>query len=57
VDQTRLVIAGHNVSTLWTRYGGLDPEINLHGDATFLRTDGFTVPSTRRVSASLNVTF
>jgi TonB-dependent starch-binding outer membrane protein SusC len=57
IDQTRLMIAGHNLSTLWTRYGGLDPEINLHGDATFLRTDGFTVPPTRRISASLNVTF
>jgi TonB-dependent starch-binding outer membrane protein SusC len=57
MEQTRLVIAGHNLGTLWTRYGGLDPEINLHGDATFLRTDGFTVPQTRRISASLNVTF
>ena len=57
VDRMRLVVAGHNVATLWTRYGGLDPEINFHGDATFLRTDGFTVPSTRRVTASLNVTF
>jgi TonB-dependent starch-binding outer membrane protein SusC len=56
-DLMRLVLAGHNMATLWTRYGGLDPEINLHGDATFLRTDGFTVPSTRRISASLNVNF
>ncbi len=56
-EQTRLMIAGHNMATLWTRYGGLDPEVNLHGDATFLRTDGFTVPQTRRISASLNVSF
>jgi TonB-dependent starch-binding outer membrane protein SusC len=56
-DVTRFVLAGHNMATLWTRYGGLDPEINLHGDATFLRTDGFTVPMSRRISASLNVTF
>jgi TonB-dependent starch-binding outer membrane protein SusC len=56
-DRARLVLAGHNMATLWTRYGGMDSEINFHGDATFLRTDGFTVPSTRRVSATLNVSF
>ena len=55
-DQLRIMVAGHNLAT-WTRYSGLDPDINLHGDATFLRTDGFTLPSTRRISASLNVTF
>jgi len=56
-DQLRLTLAGHNVATLWTRYGGLDPEVNFHGDADFLRMDGFTVPSTRRLTASLNVMF
>ncbi len=56
-DRTRFVLAGHNMALLWTRYGGIDPEVNFHGDANFLRADGFTVPPTRRITASLNVSF
>jgi hypothetical protein len=56
VDRSTLTLAGHNLK-IWTKYGGADPEVNFHGDATFNRNDSWTVPQTRRLSASLSVTF
>jgi TonB-linked SusC/RagA family outer membrane protein len=56
-NQTSFAITGHNMALLWTRYGGIDPEVNLHGDAEFLRAQAYTVPMTRRITASLNVSF
>lgn len=56
-ERMSLTVTGHNMATLWTRYDGLDPEVNLHGDLDFSRAQAFTVPLPRRITASLNVSF
>src|SRR4029079_14343308 len=49
-------VSGHNLK-VWTKYGGADPEVNFNGVSTFNRNDSWTVPMTRRYSASLTVGF
>ncbi len=56
VRRSTLTLAGHNLK-IWTKYGGADPEVNFTGDDTFNRNDSWTVPQTRRLSASLTVSF
>lgn len=57
LQRASLTLAAHNLAVLWTRYGGADPEVNFHGDATFSRVDSWTMPQTRRLSATLRVDF
>jgi TonB-linked SusC/RagA family outer membrane protein len=52
-----LVLAAHNVSTLWTRYSGIDPEVNTYGNRAFVRVDAYAAPQNRRVSAAINLNF
>jgi hypothetical protein len=56
IKRSTLTLAGHNLK-IWTKYAGADPEVNFHGDDTFNRNDSWTVPQTRRISASLAVSF
>lgn len=56
-DRASVTLSSHNVLTLWTKYKGLDPESNFNGATDFIRTDGWTMPPLRRISASLNVSF
>jgi hypothetical protein len=56
VDRATVTVAGHNLK-IWTKYGGADPEVNFTGVSTFNRNDSWTVPMTRRYSASLAVNF
>lgn len=56
LDRATLTAAGHNLK-IWTKYGGADPEVNFNGVSTFNRNDSWTVPMTRRYSASLAVSF
>ena len=56
VDRASLTLAGHNLK-VWTKYGGADPEVNFNGVSTFNRNDSWTVPMTRRYSASVSVGF
>jgi len=51
-----LSLAGRNLG-IWTDYMGTDPEGNIEGDADFIRYDYMTVPATRRLVATLNVSF
>ena len=48
-------IGGRNLA-LWTKYSGLDPEINS-ASAAFGRSDFLTMPSPRRFVARLNLQF
>lgn len=57
LDRASLTLSGHNLAVLWTRYGGADPEVNFHGGQAFARVDSWTVPQTRRLSATLRVDF
>ena len=56
VDRATVTVAGHNLK-VWTKYGGADPEVNFNGVSTFNRNDSWTVPMTRRYSASLSVNY
>lgn len=57
LTRASVTVSGRNLAVLWTRYGGADPEVNFHGDATFDRNDSWTLPMTRRIAASLNLQF
>ncbi|MFL5574378.1 MAG: SusC/RagA family TonB-linked outer membrane protein [Gemmatimonadaceae bacterium] len=59
-----VTVAGHNLGILWKAdYTGLDPEVNFSGangpTGAFglARVDYWTMPMTRRISASLDVGF
>jgi hypothetical protein len=56
IKRSTLTLAGHNLK-IWSSYPQGDPEVNFTGDDTFNRQDSWTVPQTRRVSASLTVNF
>jgi TonB-linked SusC/RagA family outer membrane protein len=59
-----VTVAGHNLGILWKAdYTGLDPEVNFSGTNGptgafgLARVDYWTMPMTRRVSASLDIGF
>jgi TonB-dependent starch-binding outer membrane protein SusC len=59
-----LQVAGHNLAILWTDgYTGLDPEVNFSGTNGptgafgLTRVDYWTMPQTRRYTASIDLTF
>ena len=56
IHNASVTLTGRNLA-VWTRYGGADPEVNFHGDATFNRNDSWTLPMVRRLSAVLNIQF
>ncbi len=56
MERATVSVSGHNLK-IWTKYGGADPEVNFNGISTFNRNDSWTVPMTRRYSASLTVNF
>jgi TonB-linked SusC/RagA family outer membrane protein len=56
MERASVSVSGHNLK-VWTKYGGADPEVNFNGVSTFNRNDSWTVPMTRRYSASLTVNF
>ena len=51
-----VTVAGRNLAQ-WTRYSGIDPEVNTYGLRNLIGVDAFAAPSLRRLSASLNVSF
>ena len=51
-----LTVAGRNLVT-WTRYKGLDPEVNAHGSEGLVVEDLFTQPLPRYWTARLDLTF
>jgi hypothetical protein len=52
-----ITLAAANAAMLWTRYSGMDPEVNTYGNRDFVRVDAYAAPQNRRVTASLNVNF
>lgn len=55
-QSANLVVAGRNLF-LWSDYTGIDPEVNSYGGRNFVRADAYASPMTRRLSASVNLTF
>ncbi|MFL5576323.1 MAG: SusC/RagA family TonB-linked outer membrane protein [Gemmatimonadaceae bacterium] len=62
VRSTRLsgaavTLAGRNLHT-WTKYGGLDPEVNVFGQSTLSRGNDFgTIPVPRTFTAGIRLTY
>jgi len=63
-ERAALQVAAHNVALLWNKgYSGLDPEVNFSGSNGptgawgLTRVDYWTMPMTRRITVSLNVSF
>ena len=56
-DHATVMLAGHNLR-IWTKYGGVDPELNFNGGtSTFNRNDSWTVPTPRRYTFSVAARF
>lgn len=60
-SRVSITLAGHNLK-LWSDYPGPDPEVNTYGRASaitgsFIHGDIYAMPMTRRLSATLNLTF
>jgi hypothetical protein len=51
-----LTFAARNLHT-WTKYSGLDPEVNYAGQTNFFRSDFLTQPQIRRYTVRLNLTY
>jgi TonB-linked SusC/RagA family outer membrane protein len=51
-----VTIAGRNLAT-WTRYKGLDPELNVSGQNNFTTADFLTQPPVRYLIGRVNVSF
>ena len=51
-----LTLAGRNLHT-WTKYTGLDPELNAQAQGNFATADFLTQPNIRSFTARLNLTF
>lgn len=56
-SEATLTLSGRNLATLWTRYSGIDPEVNTYGNRSFVRVDAYAMPQNRRLSAAINVNF
>ena len=51
-----ITLAGRNLHT-WTKYSGLDPEVNFDGQANFSTADFLTQPQVRYYTARINLTY
>ena len=66
-ENATVTVAAHNIGFISKKYDGIDPEVNFFGRGTFfsgtsnfiqfVRTDSYTLPMTRRITAALNVNF
>jgi hypothetical protein len=47
-----------NPAILWTRYSGVDPEVNGYANRNnFIRVDQYSMPQVRRAVISVNLTY
>lgn len=49
-------ISGRNLA-IWSKYSGVDPEVNSYGGRNFVRVDAYALPMMRRWTAAMNLTF
>jgi hypothetical protein len=66
-ENATLTLAAHNVSFLYKKYPGIDPEVSYVGQSSFLtgradflnftKIDSYATPMTRRITGSLNLSF
>jgi TonB-dependent starch-binding outer membrane protein SusC len=56
-SSARLALTGRNLHTIWTKYEGVDPEVNSYGGRNFVRVDAYAAPPMRRLALSLALTY
>jgi len=65
MQSASLVLSGHNLA-MWTKYTGLDPEVNGYGSnvirgsgssSQFVRVDAYSMPMLKRYTMQFNVTY
>jgi hypothetical protein len=65
MQSAAIVLSGHNLA-MWTKYSGLDPEVNGYGSnvvrgsgssSQFVRVDAYSMPMTKRYTVQLSVTY
>lgn len=54
-QRASITVAGRNLAS-WTDYSGVDPEVDAFGQGSLERADFLTVPQSRRIVATLNLT-
>lgn len=53
-----VTLTGRNLGILWTRYSGVDPEVNGYANRNnFIRVDQYSIPMVRRVQLTFNLTY
>jgi TonB-linked SusC/RagA family outer membrane protein len=55
-DRLSLSLSGRNLAT-WTKYTGIDPEVNGQGENNFAQRDFLSLPSLRSFNVRLNIGF
>ncbi len=51
-----LVLSGRNLK-IWSKYQGVDPEVNTYGGRSFVRVDAYASPMMRRLTAAINLQY
>jgi TonB-dependent starch-binding outer membrane protein SusC len=52
----RFTLSGRNLK-VWTKYEGVDPEVNSYGGRNFVRVDAYAAPMMQRLTAALTLGF
>ena len=55
-SSARLTVSGRNLK-VWTKYEGVDPEVNSYGGRNFVRVDAYAAPMMQRLTAALTLGF
>jgi TonB-linked SusC/RagA family outer membrane protein len=55
-SSARFTLSGRNLK-VWSKYEGVDPEVNSYGGRNFVRVDAFAAPMMQRLTAALNLGF
>jgi TonB-linked SusC/RagA family outer membrane protein len=55
-SSARVTISGRNLK-VWTKYEGVDPEVNSYGGRNFVRVDAYAAPMMQRLTAALTLGF
>jgi TonB-linked SusC/RagA family outer membrane protein len=55
-SSARFTLSGRNLK-VWTKYEGVDPEVNSYGGRNFVRVDAYAAPMMQRLTAALTLGF
>ncbi|MEO6526832.1 MAG: SusC/RagA family TonB-linked outer membrane protein [Gemmatimonadaceae bacterium] len=55
-SSAKLTLSGRNLK-VWSKYEGVDPEVNSYGGRNFVRVDAYAAPMMRRLTAALTLGF